>query len=85
MVALKEEKVERIEATEESEIVWTKRVHEEWDNSLFPRAKSWYQGANIPGRKVEPLNWYVSRSLLQGRSVTDVYTGPVACQHMLKL
>lgn len=20
-------------------------------------AKSWYSGANIPGKKVEPLNW----------------------------
>jgi hypothetical protein len=24
---------------------------------LFPQAKSWYQGSNIPGKKVEPLNF----------------------------
>lgn len=54
---ISEKKIDRIEATEDSEEVWTKRCHEEWDGTLFPRAKSWYQGANIPGRKVEPLNW----------------------------
>lgn len=27
------------------------------DATLFPQAKSWYSGANIPGKKVEPLNW----------------------------
>lgn len=31
--------------------------NEKWNATLFPLAKSWYQGANIPGRKVEPLNW----------------------------
>jgi hypothetical protein len=32
-------------------------MKEKWDNSLFPLAKSWYQGSNIPGKRVEPLNW----------------------------
>jgi hypothetical protein len=27
------------------------------DEQLFPLAKSWYSGANIPGKRVEPLNW----------------------------
>lgn len=54
---LEEEGITRIEANAQEEVEWTKRCHAEWDNSLFPRAKSWYQGANIPGRKVEPLNW----------------------------
>ncbi|CAD6447237.1 b13af049-c611-46d5-9c7a-767081e2ecbd [Sclerotinia trifoliorum] len=45
------------EAKEEAEEDWCKRLNEVWSNSLFPQAKSWYQGANIPGRKVEPLSW----------------------------
>ncbi|KAB2574390.1 Cyclopentanone 1,2-monooxygenase [Lasiodiplodia theobromae] len=49
--------IERFEAKAETEEEWTRRVKEKWDNSLFPQAKSWYQGANIPGRRVEPLNW----------------------------
>lgn len=53
----KEEKIERAEATQEYEETWCKRMHEEWDATLFPLAKSWYQGSNIPGRRVEPLNW----------------------------
>lgn len=54
---IKDEGITRVEATRAYEDDWTKRMHEKWDASLFPRAKSWYQGANIPGRKVEPLNW----------------------------
>jgi len=32
-------------------------MQEKWDITLFPLAKSWYQGSNIPGKRVEPLNW----------------------------
>lgn len=49
--------ITRFEATQESEDDWCRRMHEKWDKTLFPLAKSWYQGANIPGRRVEPLNW----------------------------
>lgn len=52
-----EDKLDRVEATKEAEDDWCRRMSEEWNKSLFPQAKSWYQGANIPGRKVEPLNW----------------------------
>lgn len=51
------ENIVRLEPTQELEDDWVKQNHEHWDASLFPQAKSWYQGANIPGRKVEPLNW----------------------------
>lgn len=54
---VKAEGITRFEATAEAEEDWHKRMHEKWDASLFPLAKSWYQGSNIPGRKVEPLNW----------------------------
>ncbi|KIW73294.1 hypothetical protein PV04_01426 [Phialophora macrospora] len=54
---IKEKDITRLEPTKESEDDWGKRLTEKWNASLFPMAKSWYQGANIPGRKVEPLNW----------------------------
>lgn len=57
MKRVKDEGITRFEATDEAEQDWCRRMHEKWDASLFPMAKSWYQGANIPGRKVEPLNW----------------------------
>lgn len=54
---LTDEKITRFEPKEESEEDWCRRMKEKWDNSLFPLAKSWYQGSNIPGKRVEPLNW----------------------------
>lgn len=54
---IQKEGVTRFEATAESEKDWRDKTHANWDATLFPKAKSWYQGANIPGRKVEPLNW----------------------------
>ena len=54
---IKEQDITRLEPTQESQDDWCKRMNEKWDASLFPMAKSWYQGSNIPGRKVEPLNW----------------------------
>ncbi|XMA08679.1 hypothetical protein WAI453_001470 [Rhynchosporium graminicola] len=52
-----EKGITRLDSTPETEADWCKRMQEKWDVTLFPHAKSWYQGANIPGRKVEPLNW----------------------------
>lgn len=49
--------ITRIEATEEAELDWKERTDAVWANSLYPRAKSWWQGANIPGKRVEALNW----------------------------
>ena len=49
--------ITRFEATKEAEDDWCKRMNEKWDVTLFPKAKSWYSGANIPGKRVEPLNW----------------------------
>lgn len=75
---INEEKITRVEATQAYEDNWCKRMHEKWDAILFPRAKSWYQGANIPGRKVEPLNWaggmpeYVSS---MAKSIENDYEG----------
>ncbi|EKD19123.1 uncharacterized protein L3040_007235 [Drepanopeziza brunnea f. sp. 'multigermtubi'] len=50
-------RITRLESTPATEADWTRRMCEKWDATLFPMAKSWYQGANIPGRRVEPLNW----------------------------
>lgn len=57
MKMIKEQGIKRFEAKEEVEKDWARQSQEAWDASLFPRAKSWYQGSNIPGRRVEPLNW----------------------------
>jgi len=45
----------RIEATPEAEEAWRDHVAELVGATLFPRAQSWYMGANIPGKKREML------------------------------
>src|SRR5690606_32205931 len=39
-----------IEAGQTAETEWVQHVNEEADKTLFPRANSWYIGANIPGK-----------------------------------
>jgi cyclohexanone monooxygenase len=40
-----------VEATEEAEEEWVDHVREVAEGTLFPKANSWYLGANIPGKK----------------------------------
>jgi cyclohexanone monooxygenase len=41
---------ERIEATSEAQAAWVAHVNEVGHMTLYPRAKSWYMGANVPGK-----------------------------------
>ena len=41
---------ERIEATVEAEDAWVAHVNELGALTLYPRANSWYMGANVPGK-----------------------------------
>jgi cyclohexanone monooxygenase len=42
--------LKRMEARLDSEDAWVAHVNEVADSTLFPRAASWYMGANIPGK-----------------------------------
>jgi cyclohexanone monooxygenase len=50
LVHLRGEGFATIEAQQQSEDAWVKHVNEVADLTLFPRANSWYVGANIPGK-----------------------------------
>src|SRR4029453_67444 len=39
-----------IEATSEAEAAWVEHVNEVGHLTLYPRAASWYMGANVPGK-----------------------------------
>jgi cyclohexanone monooxygenase len=39
-----------IEATPEAEAAWVAHVNEVGHMTLYPRAASWYMGANVPGK-----------------------------------
>lgn len=54
---MKEQGVASIEATHEAELEWHKKVQDISNTTLFPHTKSWYMGANIPGKKFEQLNY----------------------------
>jgi cyclohexanone monooxygenase len=47
---MREVGLERIEPTAEAENEWVAHVNEVADETLFPKAGSWYMGANIPGK-----------------------------------
>jgi cyclohexanone monooxygenase len=50
MAQLRERGVTRIEATPEAQDAWMDHVAEVASFTLFPRAESWYVGANVPGK-----------------------------------
>jgi cyclohexanone monooxygenase len=47
---LREEGLDAVEATVEAEDAWIDHVSELAGDTLFPRANSWYMGANLPGK-----------------------------------
>jgi cation diffusion facilitator CzcD-associated flavoprotein CzcO len=47
----------RVEATVPAEAAWRAQVLEMADATLFPRADSWYLGANVPGKQREFLSF----------------------------
>jgi cation diffusion facilitator CzcD-associated flavoprotein CzcO/acetyl esterase/lipase len=48
--SLREREVETIEATGDAEDGWVAHVADVAEATLFPRANSWYVGANVPGK-----------------------------------
>jgi cation diffusion facilitator CzcD-associated flavoprotein CzcO len=52
---LRQRNLTRVEATVSAEETWRAHVLAVADTSLFPRADSWYLGANIPGKRREML------------------------------
>jgi cyclohexanone monooxygenase len=47
---LREQQITRLEPAIEAEDAWVAHVNEVASHTLFPRANSWYLGANIPGK-----------------------------------
>ena len=47
---MRENKVQRFEATEDAEESWNRHMDSLLSKTLFGKADSWYMGANIPGK-----------------------------------
>ena len=54
---MRENNKRRMEATAQAEEGWTQLLNSIADMTLFPRADSWYMGANIPGKPRQLLNF----------------------------
>jgi len=54
---LRERGLTRIEASAAAEDAWNAHIEETAAMTLFPRANSWYMGANIPGKPRQLLNY----------------------------
>jgi cation diffusion facilitator CzcD-associated flavoprotein CzcO len=52
---LRDQGLTRVEALPEAEEAWRASIIEMADMTLFPKANSWYMGANIPGKPREML------------------------------
>ncbi|MDP3627213.1 MAG: NAD(P)/FAD-dependent oxidoreductase [Hydrogenophaga sp.] len=63
--------VQRIEATQAAEDGWVQRCEDEANKTLYPRANSWYMGANIAG-KPRVFMAFVSGVPLYRRIIEDV-------------
>ncbi|TCK22004.1 flavin-containing monooxygenase [Pseudonocardia endophytica] len=50
LIHLRDNGIDRIEATADATEAWTEHVQEVAAGTLYPRAASWYMGANIPGK-----------------------------------
>jgi cyclohexanone monooxygenase len=50
MVHMRERGLERVDADHAAQEAWTQEVRHVADQTLFPRAASWYMGANIEGK-----------------------------------
>ena len=54
---MRERGATRFESSRESEQEWTEHLDGLFEGSLFTKAKSWYWGANVPGKPAQMLNY----------------------------
>jgi cation diffusion facilitator CzcD-associated flavoprotein CzcO len=54
---MQKEGLECIEPTQQAAEKWRDQVFEASQRTLYPKTDSWYMGANIPGKRREPLVW----------------------------
>jgi len=77
LVKLREDNFTRFEAETNAEREWTESVAAIGAMTLFPRAKSWYMGDNIPGKPRQLLNYpsVVGFAMICDEVAADGYRG----------
>ena len=66
-----------MEATVEAAAAWTRRLAEVADETLLPQTRSWYMGANIPGKPIQLVHYFGSRDYMEHcrESARNDYSG----------
>ena len=74
---LRDHNLSRIEATDQAAAGWAAHIAELAEGTLFPKANSWYMGANIPGKRRELLYHPMPQDYLEQceAAATAGYTG----------
>lgn len=57
MAYMKAENKTTVVATKDAEMDWNQKVNDIWNSTLFCHTLSWYNGGNVPGKPLEPLNY----------------------------
>ena len=67
----------RIEATTEAASGWTQHMAELADETLLPKARSWYMGANVPGKPIQLLHYFGAIAYMEHcrKSAQNDYAG----------
>ncbi|KAG5952784.1 hypothetical protein E4U53_008068 [Claviceps sorghi] len=58
MAKMRDDGIESVEPTANAEAEWTELVRTAYQASLVRDTRSWYDGSNIPGKRLEPLIFF---------------------------
>ena len=72
---MRAEGLERVEADADAQAAWTEEVRRVADKTLYPRANSWYMGANVPGKPRVFLAYVGGFDVYQDRCAQVVESG----------
>lgn len=81
---LESEGAKSIEARHEAEIDYKNMINEFANYTLIPQTSSWWNGANVPGKKQESMTWVAGipayerqcRDAMEGWKGFDVVSDP---------
>ena len=63
----------RVEATRAAGVAWRNSTNDMWNGLIWSTATTWYSGSNIPGKKIEALNWYCLDLFLEEAPTNSVF------------
>ena len=77
LCTLRDRGITRMEATAEAAAAWTRHMAEVADETLLPQTRSWYMGANIPGKPIQLVHYFGAQAYMEHcrESARNDYSG----------